>query len=186
MSGWGTRCESRNPSGQQCALPSGHEGDHRTDAEIQGSPPAPVSAAAAPVQAMSLPPIAILLGGILYAAGSALPWITVTAAFVGTVTRSGLEGGDGIITIGLGIVLALVGLAHLLGSKAAGSKVALVLVALIAVGFSIFEINNVNERINGLDADIRELASVGIGLWMMVVGSVVAALAAFSIKPRLT
>lgn len=133
---------------------------------------------------MALAPIAVLLGGILYAAGSALPWITITAAFVGTVTKSGLEGGDGIITICLGIVLALVGLAHVIGSKAAGSRGALILVALIAVGFAVYEITSVNERIAGLDVDIRALASVGIGLWMMVVGSIVATLAAISIKPR--
>lgn len=185
MSGWGTRCEARNPAGQQCVLPAGHEGDHRTDAEVQ--PPAATAAAApraVPAQTMSLASVAVLLGGILYAAGSALPWISITAAFVGTVTRSGLEGGDGIITIGLGIVLALVGLAHVIGSKAAGSKVALILVAVIAVGFAIFEISTINNRIAGLGADIRPLASVGIGLWMMVVGSVVALVASLSIKPK--
>ena len=39
------------------------------------------------------------LGGLLIVLGSFLPWLTATAPFVGTISRNGMEGGDGIITL---------------------------------------------------------------------------------------
>jgi hypothetical protein len=118
---------------------------------------------------------------VLYAVGSGLPWISATAAFLGTVSRSGLEGGDGIITVIIGIAIALIGVGKLVGSRAVGGKVALVLLSVLALGFAAWEISNVNERIASIDTDLG-IASVGIGLWIMIVGSFVAGLGAMSLK----
>lgn len=86
------------------------------------------------------------------------------------------------ITVVIGIVIALLGLAHLTGNRAAGSKVASVALCLVAVGFGIFEVSHVNDRIAGLNSDIRGLATVGIGLWAMIVGAIVAGLGALSLR----
>jgi hypothetical protein len=50
-----------------------------------------------------------LLGGVLIVLGSFLPWLTATAPLVGTISRNGMEGGDGIITLILGVVTILIG-----------------------------------------------------------------------------
>jgi integrase len=48
------------------------------------------------------------VGGALAVVGSFLPWITATAAFLGTITRSGLDGrGDGMVTLVGGLVAVL-------------------------------------------------------------------------------
>lgn len=58
--------------------------------------------------------IVTLVAGGLAIVGSFLPWITATAAFVGTISRSGIDGGgDGLLTIVLGIVVGLFGIARL-------------------------------------------------------------------------
>jgi hypothetical protein len=50
------------------------------------------------------------VGGALIAIGAFLPWVKAIAAFVGTITRSGMEGGDGPIFLIVGIIIAAVGL----------------------------------------------------------------------------
>jgi hypothetical protein len=127
-------------------------------------------------RALSAGGLAVTAGGILFAAGSALPWISVTAPFVGTITRSGLEGGDGIITLILGVVITVVGLASLSGSKSAGSKAAMFLLCLSALGLAAWELINVRVSIGGLDPDVAAYATVGIGPWMMVAGGLIAVL----------
>jgi hypothetical protein len=54
-----------------------------------------------------------LLGGVLIVLGSFLPWLTATAPLVGTMSRNGMEGGDGIITLILGVVTILIGVTQL-------------------------------------------------------------------------
>jgi hypothetical protein len=130
-----------------------------------------------------LAPLSIVVAGALYAIGSALPWASITAPFVGTISKSGLEGGDGVVTLLIGIVLALVGLGHLTGSRAAGSKLATVLLSVAALGMAAFEISTVSSRLADIDSDVG-YASTGIGLWLMAVGGVLALLSALALAPR--
>src|SRR5450756_2190506 len=45
------------------------------------------------------PALGMIAGGIIVIVGSFLPWLTATAAFVGTINRNGIDGGgDGIFT----------------------------------------------------------------------------------------
>jgi hypothetical protein len=159
------------------------DGAPTSEATSLGAPPVATQSAATPGQGFTIAPVAVAIGGALYAVGSALPWISVSAPFVGTITRSGLDGGgDGIISLAIGVAIALIGIAAAAGSKAAGSKVAIALLTLVALGFAGWEITNINSRIDDLDSSIRDLAVVGIGLWMMVVGSGIAFLASLSIR----
>src|SRR5262245_53875284 len=74
--------------------------------------PAPQAPAAqVPIaRQLPVPAVALVIGGVMVAAGAFLPWITVTAAFVGTIERNGLDGGgDGLIAIGVGAAIAFLG-----------------------------------------------------------------------------
>src|SRR5205823_1570587 len=77
-------------------------------------PPSPRPATSAPQPATALAGregvVVVLLGALGLAVGSFLPWLTATAPFVGTISRSGLDGGgDGILTLIAGIVVGLLG-----------------------------------------------------------------------------
>jgi hypothetical protein len=64
----------------------------------------------APSQRRMLGGILAIVGGGLIVLGAFLPWVKATAAFVGTITRSGMEGGDGPIFLAAGFVIAGIGL----------------------------------------------------------------------------
>jgi hypothetical protein len=69
----------------------------------------PVEAAAAPAPAPARPIREwIALGaGIAAVIGSFMPWAKVSAPILGTITMSGVDGSDGWITAGLGLLLVL-------------------------------------------------------------------------------
>lgn len=50
---------------------------------------------------LMIPAGALTVGGAVVAVGSLLPWISASSGFE-TVTRSGIEGGDGLVSIALG------------------------------------------------------------------------------------
>jgi hypothetical protein len=123
----------------------------------------------------------ILIGGALTVLGSFLPWITATVAFAGTITRSGLDGGgDGLITIIVGIVASLLGVALVARTGnslllQAGAVICAAIVGLVAG----IDINSVNDRLQQL-SHTNSTGSVGVGLIvtalaaaLMVVGAVV-------------
>jgi len=150
-------------------------------------PPAPSQAATAPAAAVpatssfSIPAAAVTIGGAAMVVGSLLPWITVTA-FV-TVSRSGLEAGDGLITIILGVAVVLIGLAALASGRAQFRLLAIALGAL-GLGITAIDYASVQDRIRTLDADIRDLASVGIGLYLVGVGALIALAGGLKMRPR--
>jgi len=115
----------------------------------------------------------ILIGGALVVAGSFLPWITIRAPFVGTLTRSGTEGGDGIGTLIVGIVIGLAGLAKMGGFNLPSffnrSPIILGAIAALIVGIDLPDILN---RIHTAEeASPVVTASVGSGVWTVFVGA---------------
>lgn len=83
-----------------------HCGEFLTD--LPSSAPQPSKAQVRPET--RLLGIGSVAADALLIVGSLLPWITVTAPLVGTVSRSGLDGGgDGTILVILGVVLAILG-----------------------------------------------------------------------------
>lgn len=121
------------------------------------------------------------IGGLIVVAGAFLPWITITAAFVGTITRNGIDGGgDGLIAVGLGAVIALIGLSG--ATQNAGRvKPGLIVFGLIAIGLAVLEGNNVQNKIATLDESLRTLAAIGLGLYTIGIGGALAALAGWRI-----
>jgi hypothetical protein len=187
------RC-SAVKDGQQCVLAAGHTEPHQLQADPGWAAPAAptVSAPVAQAPALATPrPVAwggivILIAAGLAILGSFLPWISATAALIGTLSRSGLDnGGDGRITIGLGILIALFGVALLLRSgKARIARVGTVVCA-IALGYTAWiDIQDVNNRIASLDSGNTAIGSLGMGLIIVAFAAVLAFVGALIPPPQ--
>ncbi|MDP9234685.1 MAG: hypothetical protein M3P01_09065 [Actinomycetota bacterium] len=126
-----------------------------------------------------LPGILAIGGGGLIIVGSFLPWIAATLPLVGTLSRNGLDGGgDGLISLGIGIEVAVMGLAFM--SATSGLKRPDVFVGIgggLAIVGAIFEYENVSNRISGLSPLAQGLAHVGSGIYVIGVGGILAAIA---------
>jgi len=111
--------------------------------------------------------------------GSFLPWITATAAFVGTISRNGFDGGgDGILTAALGLLIGLMGIAILARSGSSRTARIGALVGGILLGIvAILDIQGVNERLRGLEDAI--VGSLGTGLIVVAFAAVVTVIGTF-------
>jgi hypothetical protein len=123
--------------------------------------------------------IVILIAGALAILGSFLRWITATAAFVGTIGRSGLDGGgDGIVTIALGIVIVLLGIAMLARSGSRRTARIGAIVCAVVLGFIAYiDIKSVNDRIAGLGDNVN--GALGMGLILVAFAAVLTVIGAF-------
>jgi hypothetical protein len=123
--------------------------------------------------------LAAVVAGALVAVGSFLPWATVGAGIL-TASKTGIEGGDGWLTLILGAVAALVSASALIRGRLPNPgllvSVGVVLVAVAAwEGFDI--LNRQSATIYGLEIK----PSPGVGLLAVAAGAiglVVVALAA--------
>jgi hypothetical protein len=112
-------------------------------------------AAMTPQQARAL----TVVGGVLVAVGAVLPWATV----LGFVSVSGLSG-DGLLALGLGTLIAVMAFLRT-------APVLLSLAALAAVGLYAFELAQVTQFLETREVT---LAAVGGGLWVGMLGAVLA------------
>jgi hypothetical protein len=121
----------------------------------------------------------LLVAGALAALGSFLPWIAVTAAFVGTIGRNGFDGGgDGIVTVAAGIVIALLGIAMLARSGSSSAlRIGAVAGALVLGAVAVIDIGGINDRIKTLDATLVS-GSVGTGLIVIAFAAVLTVIGA--------
>jgi hypothetical protein len=113
----------------------------------------------------------------LIAIGAFLPWFTVTAPFVGTIERTGIALGDGLLAMGMGIVIAIIGIQAVLGGGS-GSRNGLIGLGIVSILGGGLEAASISSRISGLDSDIRPLADVGAGIWLVIAGGSMTAVAA--------
>jgi hypothetical protein len=119
--------------------------------------------------------IVLLIAGALAVLGSFLPWITATMAFVGTISRNGIDGGgDGVITIVLGIVIALIGIARLARSgNPRTMRIGAGLAALVLGVVTWVDVASINQRVSGLDSKVA-IASLGMGIIVIGIAAVLA------------
>jgi hypothetical protein len=118
-----------------------------------------------------------LLGGVLIVVGSFLPWLTATAPLVGTISRNGMEGGgDGIFTLILGVITILIGVTQFTATNMPTLLQRSPIITGAITGIvAVINYLDVQQRIE----DVREeseliAASVGAGIWTLVVGAVLA------------
>jgi hypothetical protein len=123
-----------------------------------------MEAATPPARATSTTGLAVSLAGIvLLAIGSAGTWVKV-----GEITGGGLDR-DGVVTMVLAGLAAVVLIIAAVRGRAI-SRIALGIVAVLALATCIYDVGDVSS------ADIAGTsATVGWGLWMCLVGSIVLA-----------
>jgi len=118
----------------------------------------------------------IIGAGIAAVVGSFLPWATVTAAFVGTISVTGTDqrGGDGWLVVALGLAAVAVGIFLVRGRRLAKTTSA-VTVALF--GLASFEILYIATKLgdSSFDSAFIANASIGIGLWLVLAAGIAAA-----------
>ena len=119
----------------------------------------------------------IVAGAIALLLGSTMTWMTVRGPRVNdSTTASGMNIGDGRITVVLAIVLAVLGAALLTGrmGKLGGTKVA-AMGALVAgaagVAVTAIDIADVADRATRLGVPAGAVTSVGSGLWLCFLGA---------------
>jgi hypothetical protein len=136
----------------------------------------------------------ILGAGVAAIIGSYLPWASISAPIIGTMTVSGIDGGDGWITAGLGILLILYGTLALRRQPHVALGAAAALAGIGAAGVGVWDVINLRMRIAdakaemaaapdddfGIGAAMAEAvqAHVGVGLWLVIAAGAVAAGAA--------
>jgi hypothetical protein len=138
-------------------------------------PTTPVQAGAwnRPRPVWSVPIRVLILGGaVLLLAGSFLPWARAEAGPF-TATKNGIDG-DGVLTLVLALAVAL-----LLFLARSPKVMAWLIVGLagLATVVAVIDVVDVSNRAKDLEASVSSLnvsASVGYGLWMALVGGIVA------------
>jgi hypothetical protein len=127
----------------------------------------------------------VVAGVALIALGSFLPWASVTL-FGAEITIDGMDGDGPITLFGAFVVGALMLAAHLQRPSTAKVVTSLVFAALVTL-VAIVDIVDVQSRVAdveggvGLDVD----ASIGVGLWMVLLGGVVATAGTALTLPKL-
>ena len=136
-------------------------------------PPAPAAPRAwsQATKGLNTASVVLGLGALLIGIGSFLPWINFSIV---SASRSGLDGGDGIITPAICIVLVLVAFTNFSRSGLGPSSRALSLLGgLGAIAIAIYDGIGVSNQIAGISS-VDVSGSVGIGLFVVGIGGGVA------------
>lgn len=127
----------------------------------------------------------VLVGVALVVVGSFLPWASVSALGQ-ELTVDGMDGDGPLTLIGGALVGALALAAHL--QRPARWKVitALVLAALVTL-VAVIDVVDVNNRVAEVEGDfaVDLEASIGIGLWLVLAGGVVATVGTALTLPKI-
>jgi hypothetical protein len=118
-----------------------------------------------------------VLAGGLALAGCLLPWVTVTAPLIGTMSRNATMGGDGTIAIVLSIALIVVSLPRFLPREGYVVRAAAVLTSAGVLALGISLLARVNEATAAFDVPLAATAALGPGLWVLVAGGAVGVVA---------
>lgn len=115
------------------------------------------------------------VGGLLVAAGSFLPWVTVSG-FLG-ISRSGIDGGgDGMITLALGVVLVLAAAGLNSGGIGLLSRGLGVVCGIAALGVAAYDGINLARLAGNVSSGLVSV-SVGAGIYIVIVGAGLAVIA---------
>ena len=115
----------------------------------------------------------ILLGGLALIVGAFLPWASISAPFVGSLSLSGYQG-DGIISGAIGLILFVVALI----SRKGPGKIAALLTLLLGVLAGMIVIPKLFD-FAGISADYEvSLISVGSGIYVSIIGALLVVIGA--------
>lgn len=114
----------------------------------------------------------VFVGAAMLIAGSLLPWVKAQAGFF-TATKNGIEG-DGVLTLLLGAAIALSFLLTRAPKTAAWLVIAFAGIATAIAVYDIVDVSQKAEDLANQNSTINVSASVGVGLWVAVLGGAVA------------
>jgi len=113
-----------------------------------------------------------IVGGLLIAIGSVLPWATVTVGFA-TVNISGLDKGkDGVFTLPMGVIAVLLGIL-LFGNVSRNLGAAISAIGAVAGAVGVSDLVDITNRVSNFKSELGS-AGVGAGLYLVVVGAAAA------------
>jgi hypothetical protein len=134
-------------------------------------------------------PWVVIVAAAAIAIGSFLPWATLSAPFVGTISKSGVQGGDGILSlVGAGVLALLAFIA--IGSRGKRRFLTL-LIVLVSAGVAAlggYEFADLANRFHAVKNDPAIGGSVlpmyGTGLYVLTAGAALALIAGFCVARR--
>ena len=110
----------------------------------------------------------VLVGSVVALFGSFMTWVSIA----GFGSAGGMdEGGDGVITL----VVAIGTAAAAIFLKDTARKVSIIVGGAIIFAVGVINVLDINDTSSQLGVDI----SIGIGLWMVLAGGIIAAVGAF-------
>jgi hypothetical protein len=113
--------------------------------------------------------VAVFGGAGLLVLGSFLPWVKASIGIL-SAEKAGIDG-DGVFTLGLGVVAVLV----FALMKSQPGRVLTLVAGLLASAVALYDIVDVNNKaaeLSSRSGPFQIEASVGIGLWLSLVGGV--------------
>ena len=122
-----------------------------------------------------------IAGAAVVALGAFLPWAKLTAPFVGTVSKSGMEGGDGVFFLVMAVGVGLIGASAYRSAPDRPVRYRIGMAALV-VGLlllTVVEVLDLRSRFSEASEQGAGLidTSYGAGIWLVAIGSGVTALA---------
>jgi hypothetical protein len=140
-----------------------------------GPLPPPVPQPPQPVHSTApLPHFWIIVGGAAAAIlGAFLPWASVSAAFVGSISREGIEG-DGRITAGLSVLAGVFAITMLRAARrpATGYLIFVGAIGGAILAAGVYDYRNLQDVFDNMTEEQKRLivAKVGTGLYLTMVG----------------
>lgn len=160
-------------------------------------PPLQPTSASSPITPTTTPMLLGVLGGSALAVGAFLPWITLTAPFVGRLTVSGIEGGDGWFAVALGGVAAVNALRQW-GNSTVLLRNILLICGLAGGLLTIYELGDISSGFAEARAEMdaegdffgtrpSDLVSteMGVGIYLMGLGSAAVLAGSFGVFKQL-
>jgi hypothetical protein len=134
-------------------------------------------------------PNLIMAGGAAVIIGAFLPWFTGSGPFIGTISKSGISGGDGStdgwLVVAVGALLLLLGY----GRHVGGQVRALGLTVALGGGLWLVEYNEVGGRVLAVRGALvgnpfvgAVSVDLGIGLWLVAAGLAAATVGTFTLR----
>jgi hypothetical protein len=113
--------------------------------------------------------------------GTFLPWLSASAAFVGTISRDLISSGDGQFLAGVAAVGGLIGLWLLLRGPSVSGGILVLLLAVVAGFILVIDYQDVSQRVANLTAGTSSMIAdvgpgpylSGLGLLVWVIGGLV-------------
>lgn len=118
----------------------------------------------------------LLAGACLAVLGALLPWISASSGLA-SVSHNGIQNGstDGWAGIVVGVIIVVWELVFLSGQQIPGRKTAVMqgILAIIVGGIGIYDVSDISNRVDTFNSTVGGTASVGIGVYVMVIAGVV-------------